>query len=54
MMMRLPQIHARIVRLREVAEGLGREVSAWKGRESPLLALERRRYLDAMTKPWRA
>ena len=48
MMMQLPQFHARIVRLRGVAEGLGREVSAWKGRESPQPALERRRYLHAM------
>ena len=47
-MIGLPQIQTRIVRLRELAEGLCREVNRWKGRESVLLPLERKKYLDAM------
>ena len=45
---RLPQIKARVVRLRELAEGLCREVNRWKGQDGPLLPLERRRYLDGL------
>jgi hypothetical protein len=47
-MLQLPHIHARIARLRERTEGLGRQVWAWKGRESPLLPAERRQYLDRL------
>jgi hypothetical protein len=47
-MIRLPQIKVRIVRLRTLAEGLCREVISWKGRESPLLPPERKKYLTAM------
>jgi len=44
--MRLPPVIDR--RPTGLAEGLARKVTAWKGRERPLLALERRRYLNAM------
>jgi hypothetical protein len=47
-MLQLPHIHARIARMRELTEGLGREVWAWKGRESPLLPAERPQYLDRL------
>ena len=44
-MLQLQHIKARIIRLRELTEGLGREVKAWEGQESPLLPSERRQYL---------
>ncbi|HVS34211.1 MAG TPA: hypothetical protein VMS17_01440 [Gemmataceae bacterium] len=44
----LPQIRARIRRLRKLAEALGKEVTAWKDRQGPLLPGEQRRYLNAM------
>ncbi|HVS36443.1 MAG TPA: hypothetical protein VMS17_12830 [Gemmataceae bacterium] len=47
-MIQLPQIKTRIIRLCELIEGLGREVNRWKSRESVLLLLERRRYLDKL------
>jgi hypothetical protein len=47
-MYQLPHIKARIIRLRELTEGLGREVSAWQAQESPLLPAERRQYLDRL------
>ena len=31
----LPHIKARIIRLRELTEGLGREVRSWQGRDPP-------------------
>ena len=33
-----------------MTRGLAKEGTAWKGREGPLLPLERRRYLEAMTR----
>ncbi len=50
MFIRLPQIKTRIVRLREVALALCREVNRWKGQDGPLTPVERRRYLNGMQK----
>jgi hypothetical protein len=47
-MIQLPHIKARIIRLRELTEGLGREVRSWQGRESPLLPVEQRQYLGRL------
>ena len=47
-MLQLHHIKARIIRLRELTEGLGREVKAWQAQESPLLPQERRQYLDGI------
>jgi hypothetical protein len=47
-MIGLPQIKTCIVRLRELAERIGREVYAQKN-DALLAPLERRRYLYAMT-----
>jgi hypothetical protein len=44
----LPQIKARIDRLRELTENLGKEVAAQKAHKDLLLPLERRQYLDAL------
>jgi hypothetical protein len=48
MFIRLPQIHVRVRRLREVAEALCREVNRWKGQDGPLTPQECRRYLDGV------
>ena len=45
-MIQLPQIKARIERLRELTVNLGKEVTAQKAVEGLLLPLERRQYLD--------
>ena len=44
----LPQIQARIDRLRELTVTLGKEVVAQRRTEGLLLPLERRRYLDGL------
>ena len=44
----LPQIKTRIVRLRQLAEALCREVSRWKGQDGPLTPPEKRRYPDGL------
>jgi len=51
-MIRLPQIKTRIVRLRESAEVIDREVNAQKRAEELLTPLGRRRYVDATTARW--
>ena len=48
-MIQLPHIKIRIRRLKELTQGLAKEVTKWKGRESPLLPAERRRHVNAMT-----
>ncbi len=50
MFIRLPQIKARIVRLREVTLALCNEVKRWRVQDGPLTPLERRRYLNGMQK----
>ena len=47
-MIQLPHIQARVVRLRQLAEGIGREVTAQKAGDRLLLPQERRQYLDGM------
>jgi hypothetical protein len=43
--MGLADLKARVKRLEELAEGLGREVALWKGNDGLLLFAERKRYL---------
>jgi hypothetical protein len=47
-MIQLPQIEARIDRLRDLTVNLGKEVTAQKAVEGLLLPLERRQYLDGL------
>jgi hypothetical protein len=47
-MIGLPEIHARVVRLRELAQNMGKELHVWKENEGPLLPLEERQYLLAL------
>ncbi len=47
-MIQLPHIRVRVRRLRELAEGLFREVNRWKDQEGQLLSQERRSYLDGL------
>jgi hypothetical protein len=44
----LPQIRARIVRLWELTEGLGKVMTDWRHRESLLLPSERQKYFDSL------
>jgi len=46
--MNLSDMRARVQRLRQLAHGMGKEVALWKGQESPLLPLERKKYLEAV------
>jgi hypothetical protein len=46
--MNLAQIKLRVGLLRELARGLGKEVTLWKGTDGPLLAGERRAYLNGL------
>ena len=46
--MNLPDLGARVRRLDELARGLAKEVSLWRGGNDPLLYLERKAYLDAV------
>jgi hypothetical protein len=48
-MLQLPQIKARIDRLRELARGLGQEATAQKDGDRLLLPLERHHYFVCMT-----
>lgn len=43
-----PELDARVRRLEELARGLAKEMTLWRGGEGPLLYLERRSYLDAL------
>jgi hypothetical protein len=44
-MIDLPAICARLVRLHNLAQGLGKEAALWKAQEGPLLPVERKKYL---------
>jgi hypothetical protein len=46
--MNLTDLRARVRRLDELARGLAKEVSLWKGGDDPLLYLERKAYLGAI------
>jgi hypothetical protein len=46
--MNLTTMRARVGRLRDLAHGMGKEVSLWKDQEGPLLLLERKKYLEAI------
>ena len=46
--MNLPDLGARVRRLDELARGLAKEVSLWRGGNDPLLYLERKAYLGAI------
>jgi hypothetical protein len=46
--MNLTDLRARVRRLDELARGLAKEVSLWKGGNDPLLYLERKAYLGAI------
>ena len=46
--MNLPDLGARVRRLDELARGLAKEVSLWRGGNDPLLYLERKAYLNAI------
>jgi hypothetical protein len=46
--MNLFDLRARVHRLDELARGLAKEVSLWKGGNDPLLYLERKAYLGAI------
>jgi len=46
--MNLTTIRARVHRLRELALGMGKEVTIWQADDGSLLPLERKQYLDAV------
>ena len=46
--MNLTDLRSRVRRLDELARGLAKEVSLWKGGDDPLLYLERKAYLGAI------
>jgi hypothetical protein len=46
--MNLSDLRARVRRLDQLARGLAREVSLWKGCDDPLLYLERKAYLGGI------
>jgi hypothetical protein len=41
-------IRARVLRLRDLAHGLGKEIALWQAQEGPLLPIERKKYLEAV------
>ena len=47
-MIDLPQMKTRMARLEELERGLAKEVGIWQGRDSLLLPVERRQYLNAI------
>jgi len=47
-MIDIPTIRSRVTRLRNLAQGMGKEVALWKAQEGPLLPLERKQYLEAV------
>jgi hypothetical protein len=46
--MNLTDLQGRVRRLDQLARGLAKEVTLWKGSDDPLLYLERRAYLNAI------
>jgi len=46
--MNLAAIRARVERLRQLAQGLGKEAALWKAQEGPLMPQELRSYLGAV------
>jgi len=46
--MNLTNMRARVLRLRQLAHGMGKEVALWQAQEGPLLPLERKQYLEAV------
>jgi hypothetical protein len=46
--MNLSTTRARVERLRQLAQGLGKEVAICQAQEGPLLPLERKQYLEAV------
>jgi len=46
--MTLSKMRARVLRLRDLARSMGKEVANWKAQEGPLLPVERKKYLEAV------
>jgi len=45
---KLPAMRARVLRLRDLAHGMGNEAALWQAQDGPLLPLERKQYLEAV------
>jgi len=46
--MNLTAMRARVLRLRDLAHGMGQEAALWQAQERSLLPLERKQYLEAV------